>query len=68
MRRIRIDHARKGSRVKHGGRRVKVKLSGVDLAASYDFEKVLALDDVFQRLEERDLGRRAWFACGSTPV
>jgi len=31
-----------------------VELSGVDLASEYDVEEVLALDDVFRRLEEVD--------------
>lgn len=54
MRRILIEHARKRGRVKRGGNRIKVELSGVDLAADYDVEQVLALDDVFRRLEQQD--------------
>ena len=54
MRRILIEHARKRSRVKRGGRRVRVELSSVDLASDYDVEEVLALDDVFRRLEQQD--------------
>lgn len=54
MRRILIEHARRRNRVKRGGRRVRVELSSVDLAADYDVEQVLALDDVFQRLEQQD--------------
>jgi RNA polymerase sigma factor (TIGR02999 family) len=54
MRRVLIEHARKGSRVKRGGRRVRVDLSSIDLASEYDMEQVLALDDVFQRLEKQD--------------
>ena len=54
MRRILIEHARKRSRVKRGGRRVRVELSAVDLAAEYDVEQVMALDEVFQRLERQD--------------
>lgn len=54
MRRLLIEHARKRGRVKRGGQRVRVDLSGVDLASDYDVEQVLALDDVFRRLEKQD--------------
>lgn len=54
MRRLLIEHARQKGRVKRGGKRVRVDLSSVDLAADYNFEQVLALDDVFRRLEQQD--------------
>lgn len=54
MRRILIEHARKRGRIKRGGKRVRVELSGVDLAGEQDPEQVLALDDAFQRLEGQD--------------
>ena len=54
MRRVLIEHARKRGRVKRGGQRIRVELSAVDLASDYDVEEVLALDDVFRRLEEVD--------------
>ncbi|MBI1967272.1 MAG: sigma-70 family RNA polymerase sigma factor [Gemmatimonadetes bacterium] len=54
MRRILIEHARKRGRVKRGGKRVRVELSGVDLASDQDLDQVLALDDAFRRLEEQD--------------
>ena len=54
MRRILIEHARKRTRVKRGGKRVRVEISGIDLADELDLDQVLALDDAFQRLEEQD--------------
>lgn len=54
MRRILIEHARRKRRLKRGGQQRRVELSGIDLAADYDVERVLALDDVFRRLEQRD--------------
>ena len=66
MRRILIEHARKRGRVKRGGQRVRVDLSGVDLASEYDVEQVLALDDVFQRLEKQDPQAATSCDCDST--
>lgn len=54
MRRILIEHARKRTRIKRGGKRVRVELSGVDLANEQDLDEILALDDAFRRLEEQD--------------
>jgi len=54
MRRILIEHARKRSRKKRGGKRVRVEISGIDLAEEQDPDQVLALDDAFRRLEEQD--------------
>lgn len=54
MRRILIEHARKRSRVKRGGKQIRVELSGVDLAGDQDLDQLLALDDAFRRLEEQD--------------
>ena len=54
MRRVLIEHARARTRVKRGGRRVRVDLSSVDLAADHDLETVVALDDAICRLEKED--------------
>jgi hypothetical protein len=54
MRRILIEHARKRTRGKRGGKRVRVELGGIDLASDHDQDQILALDDAFQRLEEQD--------------
>ena len=54
MRRILIEHARKRSRVKRGGKRVRVELRDANLATEQDMEEILALDDAFRRLEEQD--------------
>ncbi len=54
MRRILIEHARRRGRVKRGGKRVRVRLSGVNLATEQDPQELLALDDAIRRLEEQD--------------
>jgi RNA polymerase sigma factor (TIGR02999 family) len=54
MRRILIEHARKRTRVKRGGKRKRVDLSSADLAGEEDLEQIVALDDAFRRLEEQD--------------
>jgi RNA polymerase sigma factor (TIGR02999 family) len=55
MRRILIEHARKRGRVKRGGPgRLRVDLSGVNLASADDADSLLALDDAFRRLEQQD--------------
>ncbi len=37
-----------------GGKRVRVELTGVELAGDQDLDQILALDDAFRRLEEQD--------------
>ena len=54
MRRILIEHARARTRFKRGGQRVRVELSGIDLADDHDLAEVVALDDAFRRLEKQD--------------
>jgi RNA polymerase sigma factor (TIGR02999 family) len=54
MRRILVEHARARTRVKRGGHRVRVELSGIDLAHEHDLAEVVALDDAFRRLEKED--------------
>ena len=54
MRRILIEHARKRGRVKRGGDRVRVRISGVHLGVEQDPDEILALDEVIQRLDEQD--------------
>jgi RNA polymerase sigma factor (TIGR02999 family) len=54
MRRILIEHARARTRHKRGGHRVRVELSGIDLADEHDLAEVVALDDAFRRLEKED--------------
>jgi RNA polymerase sigma factor (TIGR02999 family) len=54
MRRILIEHARKRTRVKRGGKRIRVELSGLDLSREQDLDEILALDDAFRRLEKQD--------------
>jgi len=54
MRRILIEHARAKKRVKRGGERQRVPLTGLDLAAENDAEEILAVDEAFRRLETED--------------
>jgi RNA polymerase sigma factor (TIGR02999 family) len=54
MRRILIEHARGRKRIKRGGERQRVPLTGVDLAAEHDEEEILAVDEAFRRLETED--------------
>jgi RNA polymerase sigma factor (TIGR02999 family) len=54
MRRILIEHARKRGRGKRGNDPIRVDLSSADLANEDDLEQVVALDDAFRRLEEKD--------------
>ena len=54
MRRILIEHARKRGRVKRGGQQVRVELRNVDVATEQDLDELLALDDAFRRLQEKD--------------
>jgi RNA polymerase sigma factor (TIGR02999 family) len=54
MRRILIEHARRRGRIRHGGGRLKLPLSVVDLACECDPDDILALDDSIRRLEEQD--------------
>jgi len=54
MRRILVEHARARTRQKRGGARVRVDLSGLDLAHDPDPDQLLALDEAIRRLEEQD--------------
>jgi len=54
MRRILIEHARKHRRIKRGGGRVRVSLSGLKLGASEDLDTILALDEALGRLDKQD--------------
>jgi RNA polymerase sigma factor (TIGR02999 family) len=54
MRRILVDEARKRGRIKRGGDRERVSIKLVDPAAEQDSTKILALDEVLQRLEKED--------------
>ena len=54
MRRILIEHARKRGRIKRGGDRVRVRISGVHLGIEQDPDELLALDEAIRRLEEQD--------------
>ena len=54
MRRILIEHARRRARLKRGGDRARVTLSGLDVALPDDADQILALDEALRRLEGRD--------------
>src|SRR5439155_24946386 len=54
MRLILVDHARKRRAVRHGGNQRRVELDKVLLFAEEQFDTVLALDEVLERLETWD--------------
>jgi RNA polymerase sigma factor (TIGR02999 family) len=54
MRRILIEHARKHRRIKRGGDRARVSLSGLNLGVTEDSDTILALDDALRRLDKQD--------------
>lgn len=58
MRRVLIEHARKRGRIKRGGERRRIPLSGLELARDSNLEEILAVDAAIRRLEEQD-GRMA---------
>lgn len=53
MRRILIEHARAKGRVKRGCGAKPLPINVLDLAATPDFEEILAFDDAICRLEEQ---------------
>jgi RNA polymerase sigma factor (TIGR02999 family) len=54
MRRILVDHARAKKREKRGGKQQRVALNVLDLAQTENSEEILALDEAFCRLEQRE--------------
>jgi RNA polymerase sigma factor (TIGR02999 family) len=54
MRRILIENARRKSRLKRGGRHVKIDLEDVDPAAATPDDQMLMIDDAVERLEAED--------------
>jgi RNA polymerase sigma factor (TIGR02999 family) len=52
MRHILIEHARRKGRDKRGGDAKRLPLNVLDLAAMPDSEKILALDDAIERLDQ----------------
>jgi RNA polymerase sigma factor (TIGR02999 family) len=51
MRRILIEHARRKSRLKHGGGQERLNIEDLDLAATSPDEKILLVNDALQQLE-----------------
>lgn len=54
MRRILIESARRKSRLKRGGDRVRVELEELDLAATTPDDRVLLIDEALGRLEQKN--------------
>jgi len=52
MRRILVEHARRKSRLKHGGGQVRVEFDGLDLAQSVPDDKVILIDEAISELEK----------------
>ncbi len=57
MRRILIDNARRKLYLRHGGGAERVNLEGLDLAASMDDERVVALNEALDRLTAHDAAK-----------
>ena len=51
MRRILIEHARRKSRLKHGGGQERLNIEDLDLAATTPDDKILLVNDALQQLE-----------------
>jgi len=51
MRRILVEHARRKSRLKHGGGQLRMNIEDLDLAESAPDEKILLVDDALEKLE-----------------
>jgi RNA polymerase sigma factor (TIGR02999 family) len=54
MRRILVDHARKGGTAKRGGGARRVTLGAADAPVELDFEQAAVLDDALEVLERED--------------
>jgi RNA polymerase sigma factor (TIGR02999 family) len=54
MRRILIDKARRKSRIKHGGGRIRLDMCSLDLAATTPDDNVLLIDDALDQLDKID--------------
>lgn len=54
MRRILIESARRKSRLKRGGNRVRVELEELDLATTTPDDRVLLIDEALGRLEQKN--------------
>jgi RNA polymerase sigma factor (TIGR02999 family) len=57
MRRILIESARRKSRLKRGGGRVRVDIDGLELAAATTEDKILAINDALEELQKNDPDR-----------
>jgi len=57
MRRILIDNARRKRSDKHGGRRHRLGLTGVEPVAEQASEDLLALDEALEKLAATDVGK-----------
>lgn len=55
MRRVLIDHARKRTRQKRGGRAVALSLDEVEVPVAERADELIALDGALARLEETDV-------------
>ena len=51
MRRILVEHARRKSRLKHGGGQARLNIEDLDLAATAPDDKILLVDEALKHLE-----------------
>jgi RNA polymerase sigma factor (TIGR02999 family) len=54
MRRVLIENARRKSRLKRGGRQLRLELDEISLAATTPDEKILLVDEALERLRTED--------------
>jgi RNA polymerase sigma factor (TIGR02999 family) len=54
MRRILIEHARRKSRLKHGGGQKRLSIEDLDVAEALPDEKILLVDEALERLKAED--------------
>ena len=58
MRRILIEHARRKSRLKHGGGQERLNIEELELADTTPDDKILLVNDALERLEAEYRSRR----------
>ena len=54
MRRILIDSARRKSRIKNGGKLVRMEIEDLDLAAASPDEMILLVDEALEHFKQQD--------------
>ncbi|KAF0096060.1 MAG: ECF subfamily RNA polymerase sigma-24 factor [Puniceicoccaceae bacterium 5H] len=74
MRRILIENARRKSRLKRGGNRMRVEMENLDLAETTPEENILLIDEALERLKAHDADKarivelKVFWGCTTTEV